>query len=330
MIDILFPYETPFGAEPTLTISAVRLDGKARAIPPLEDAILNLYEDASWKEAEFDLNLTCRGDALQEFEATQGAVSAFIVTHCKPTNTRQSLRLQRSDREPGRWSGKLELARDNFRNRVELATILTATVCRVENRPVAFAPPWAIHVDEPESLRIGKTLPIRWENFTLPTATLPCRDFPKSTHIVRFTDKLPELVLNSGFVGLESLLEDRKDRKGADKGLHDLLRTGIARSVWMVLLSDAMAAIVKPETSEDDGPDWPETPWQAEVLKLILPEIDPTKSHRELLTLAVNDWREPVSAGVFYSRAEAIIGDLINSNETIRRFVGTYRGEDNQ
>lgn len=328
MIGFLFPYDTPEGAEPTLTIAEIRLNGvaKPRTIRT-EEATANFYDELIWDKAELDLVLTCRIDGLSQFEATHGSVLATVVVHCLPTNTRQPIRLKRSELDPGRWSGTLELDRHNFRNRVELATILTATVNRIENRPVAFAPRWTIHMDEPESLRIGKTLPIKWENFTLPTAVTPGSLAPKSTHAVRFAGKLPELVLNSGFTGLESLLKDRRDRKGAEQGLHDLLRTGIARSVWMVLLADAMAAIRRPE-EDGESPDWPETPWQAEVLKLILPEIDPAKSPNELLTLALDALQHQGNAGEFYSRAETVIGDIINSNETLRRFVSTYRAEE--
>src|SRR5205823_2266992 len=212
-----------------------------------------------------------------------GGISAVVVANCLPTNMRQPLRLARSDVDPGRWSGTLELDRDNTRGRVALVTTLTAAVNGVPHRPVALASGWTLHADEPESLRLKGTLKVKWLNFKNHDAPLPARDFPTSTHVVAFTGGVPELWLNSGFEGLEPLLKDRKDRRGADKGLHDFQRTGIARGVWMALIADALAAVR--ENDDDDSasePDWPELPWQTEILKQVLPEVAPGKSDREL------------------------------------------------
>ena len=167
----------------------------------------------------------------------------MVVANCLPTNTRQPLQLAKSDVDSGRWSGTLELDRDNLRGRVALVTTLTAAVNGVLHRPVALASGWTIYADEPESLRLKGTLKVKWLNFKSQDALAPAKDYPNSTHVVAFTGGVPELWLNSGFEGLEPLLKDRKDRQGADKGLHDLQRTGIARGVWMALIADALAAI---------------------------------------------------------------------------------------
>jgi hypothetical protein len=47
-----------------------------------------------------------------------------------------------------------------------------------------------------------------------------------------------------------------------------------------------------------------------------------------LLALAATEWRSHPGAAEFYARAEAVVGDLIGSNETLRRFVQSYRGEE--
>ena len=252
----------------------------------------------------------------------------MVVANCLPTNARQPVRLSRSEVEIGRWSGILELDRDNVCDRVALVTTLTATVRGVPHRPVAAATGWTVYADEPESLRLKGTLQVKWKNFK-ETADLPAKDFPKSTHVVAFTGRVPELWLNSGFDGLEPLLKDHKDRRGADKALHDFQRTGIARSVWLALIADALAAVRTDTDEEGTGePDWPETPWRAEILKLVLPEVAPGKSERELLTLAAGEWRESPGAGVFFARAEAVVGDIVKANESLRRFVQNYHGEE--
>ncbi len=301
MTTALFPYDTLSGGDPpTLTIAALRLDGTARMqLINKETSAVHLYEDAKpWNRAELDLELTSDPAVVREFENKHGRISAVVVANCLPTNTRQPLQLTRSDVDPGRWSGALELDRDNVRGRVALVTTLTAAVSGVPHRPVALASGWTVYADEPESLRLKGTLKVKWLNFKNEEAPLPARDYPTSTHVVAFTGGVPELWLNSGFEGLEPLLKDRKDRRGADKGLHDFQRTGIARGVWMALIADALAA-VREESADDEvaEPDWPEIPWQAEILKLVLPEVAPGKSDRELLRLAAGEWREHPGGG---------------------------------
>jgi hypothetical protein len=311
-------------------MAGLRLDGVTRThLINKETSAVHLYgpDVKPWNRAEFDLELTSDPAVVQEFENKHGKISALVVAHCLPSNLRQPLRLGRSDIDRGRWSGVLELDRDNLRGRVALVTTLTADVNGMPHRPVALASAWTVHVDEPESLRLKGTLKVKWLNFKSQDAPPPAKDYPTSTHVVAFTGGVPELWLNSGFEGLEPLLKDRKDRRSADKGLHDFQRTGIARGVWMALVADALAA-VRVDLADDQTaePDWPEIPWQAEILKLVLPEVAPGKSDRELLRLAVEEWRQHPGAAEFFSRAEAVVGDFVKANELLRRFVQNYRG----
>ena len=180
-------------------------------------------------------------------------------------------------------------------------------------------------------MRVRGTLRVRWVNFRAEDADPLAKQFPNSTHLAWFGagEALPEVWLNSAFDGLEALLRDRKDRRGTEKGLHDMQRVSIARGVWMALVADALAAVRC--GSDEDGsaePDWPDAEWQSEVLRRVLPEVAPGKSDRELLALAATEWRTHPGAAEFYARAEAVIGDMIRANETLRRFVQTYRGEE--
>src|SRR5262249_16872336 len=137
-----------------------------------------------WKRAELDLELTSDPVAVREFENKHGKISAVVVANCLPTNLRQPLQLARSDIDPGRWSGVLELDRDSLRGRVGLVTTLTAAVNGVLHRPIALASGWTIHADEPESLRLKGTLQVKWLNFKNQDAPPPAKDFPNSTHVV--------------------------------------------------------------------------------------------------------------------------------------------------
>jgi hypothetical protein len=139
---------------------------------------------------------------------------------------------------------------------------------------------------------------------------------------------MPEVLLNEGFPGLAAILKDQPNRRGTDKALHDMQRTSIARSVWMALVADSLAA-VKPG-DEDEPPDWPDEDWQREVLEIILRSIDSNKSDAELLRMAAHDWRTYPGAADFYSHAEAIVGDIVKANQMLRRFAQNYGQEEQQ
>jgi hypothetical protein len=326
MKDVLFPFETLI--EPlTVNLQSPILDGQPApaSVINAEERLVNLYDIlGSWRRLELPFAVSANQATLEEFEKKHGMTTLLIVAHCRPTNTRQSLKLARSDNHPGTWRGVMELDRDNFRDRVEIQTVLTGTVQGVPHRPVAYGDTWAIHFDEPASLRLRGTLEVKWESFKH-TDHPAARQFPDSTHVVVLGGSMPRIFLNSDFEGLEPLMRDRKDRRGIEKALHDQLRLQIARSVWMALLAESMAAVQVPEEAEE--PEWPETPWQTEVLKRIVHDVDPTRSESELLRLLTSDWRTAGGSSEFLPRAEAVVGDLIRANSMLRQFVHHNREE---
>jgi hypothetical protein len=321
--DIIFAYGT-LEPPPRLRVVAVRLDGSAwPALIKPADSRVDLFEGkAAWRRAELDLELAADREAVGVFEAQHGELAAVAVAHAAPTMVRQSARLARSSCDRARWGGTLELDRDNFRGRALLRSRLTASVGGVAHRPVAEPAGWAVHFDEPAGLRLGGRLRVRWVDFRAEGADPLARQFAESTHVVAFraADEPPELLLNASFEGLDDLLRDG-ERDGAGRGVHDLLRLGIARGVWLELVAVAMAAI----RAEDDGggarADWPAAEWQREVLRRVLPRVAPGKPERELLELAATEWRTNPGAGEFYARTEAAVGDMIGADESLRRLI---------
>jgi hypothetical protein len=61
-------------------------------------------------------------------------------------------------------------------------------------------------------------------------------------------------------------------------------------------------------------------------LKHVLPLVAPDKGEAELLELAAGDWRGE-AAGQFLARAEAVIGERLGANGSVRRYVQTYERE---
>jgi hypothetical protein len=327
-MEIIFPYETmeqPLGVR----FYHPRLDGVPIVpSPPIgEERILKLYEVPSkWQKLELDVEITTERQHVIDFERESGKFELVIVAHCRPTNSRQTFRPPRSEVDSTRWEGVLELDRDNFRDRVELRTILTSSRDDTPCRPVAFGDSWTVHLDEPASLRLRGTLPVKWVHFKASDAPALAQQFADSTHVVSLDGDLPAIWLNADFEGLEPLLKDRKDRRSSDKALHDMQRLSIARSVWMALVSDSMAAI--PPIEGDEEPTFPETEWKAEVLRRLLPEIEPAQSERQLLRLAATEWRTHPGSATFLARAEAVVGEILKINESLRRFVQNYKQGD--
>jgi hypothetical protein len=115
-------------------------------------------------------------------------------------------------------------------------------------------------------------------------------------------DEPPEVWLNESFDGLRGLLEggEPDDLRRAE---HDLVRTGIARSVWTELLNAALAAVRAEDDFGEARAEWPGAEWQREVLRRVLPRVAPGRSLRELLELAAGEWQEYPGACELQARA---------------------------
>ena len=93
----------------------------------MEERMLNLFEiEGTWQRVELPIAATTNRDQLKEFEKKHGRAALVVVAHCRPTNSRQTFRPERSETDSSRWEGMMELDRDNFRDRVELRTLLTS------------------------------------------------------------------------------------------------------------------------------------------------------------------------------------------------------------
>jgi hypothetical protein len=324
MKNVIFPYPTVRG-EPELSLSEVRVDGQlfgANAVAANERQ-LQLYglDTTDWQKLSFQLDVQMPPAPLRAFEDEHGATALTVVVMCRPTNSRQTIQLERSTLDPSHWGGSVELQRSGFRGRATMQPILTAKVLGIPCRPVSEGDEWSLYFDPSESFRTGGALRVVWCDFKSEAAPAIGRQFPDVPYAVDLEKTLPEIYLNSSFEGLEPILRDSKDRTPVEQALHDSTRMAIARSVWMALLYDAMAAVQPGEDGEE--PSWPEREWHADVLKHILPKIVESKSDSEILRLAATEWRSNPGSSTFMSRAEVIIGELIGANKALRKSTQT-------
>lgn len=317
---MIFPYST-FDGDVELAITDVRVDGLLLPADDVQanDRLIALHgqEKPRWRRLAFRVDVQANPGKLRQFEEEHGPVVLTVIASCRPTNTRQPVQLSRSTLDPSIWSGKAELHRSQFRDKVQLEAMLTAKVDGVANRPVATSDDWTLYFDPSESFRVAGSLRVVWYDFKSESAPPIARQFPESAYVVDLDRPLPEILLNKSFEGLEPILRDAKDRTPTELALHDITRMSIARSVWLALVHDAMSAI--PCDEDDEEPTWPEREWHAEVLRRILVEIDPGKSESELLRLAATEWRRHPGSAAFAARAEAVIGDVVGANKALRK-----------
>ncbi|WP_146532527.1 hypothetical protein [Rubripirellula reticaptiva] len=273
--------------------------------------------DPKWKRLDATLDVAIQPEIVQQYETDHGELRVFASLNCRPTNQRSSVELFRSPTERGRWTGSVSVDRDSFAGRVDLAVTASATANGLAGRVVGSSDPWWIFVDEPNSLKVGGALRVAWVSFRAPEAPALAQQYPESTHVVELEGPVPVVYLNQDFEGLYALLQDRKDRAPVELALHDAHRYSIARSVWMALVLDSVMS-VEPGEEESDA-NWPSKEWQSEVLKKVLPKIAPDKTDQELLNLAANDWKSGTSSAIFLGRAEAVVGEVVDSNAALRK-----------
>lgn len=321
---MIFPYPTLRGGI-EMEIAEVRADGSKLNLDPARLAEKSLEIDQlnghDWNRLSILVDAQAQPNVLAEFEEEHGSVDATVVAACRPTNVRQGTRLERSSLDPSRWSGIINLDHDSFREKVGLVCMVTGCANSIANRPVALSSAWTFYFDPTDSFKVAGSLRVKWCNFKDDSAPPLAKRFQDAAYVVDMDKSLPEIILNLSFEGLEPILRDTKARTRIEQALHDSTRMAIARSVWMALVADSMSAIRTPEDDED--PEWPVDGWHTEVLKRVLPEIDPTRSESELLRLAAKEWRTHPGSATFLSRAEAAIGEIIQANKSLRKTAQT-------
>lgn len=316
----IFPYET-LSSDLDLKLAGIELDGNPIPTDHVlsRDRVVSIFDAGvnDWERMRCSAEIRGHAPSVEAFVKKHGGIELLLVVSCRSTNVRQSFPVIKSKVDPALWHAQIELDRDNFRDKVTIQGILTATINSISHRPVAFTDSWLVYFDPTDSFRVGGALKVSWCDFQAEEAPAIARRFQDAPYVVDLEQSMPVILLNKTFDGLEPLLRDSKERVGAERMLHDITRMSIARSVWLTLVCDAMAAVKAAGDGEE--PEWPERSWQKEVLDRVLPEVDTTKSEMELLQLASEEWRTHPGSASFLMRAEAVVGEMINANKTLRK-----------
>ncbi|MEV0699087.1 hypothetical protein AB0I53_14380 [Saccharopolyspora sp. NPDC050389] len=228
---------------------------------------LNQAERPDWEEVKIEVRLRTPRELRTDGWKDVGCYSSLSE---RRTNTRSLTRLvQESD---DLWSGVVHAHHDDHRRRIDLDTLITATVRGVPGRIIGRAEDdWTIDLEAKTPTR-KNTVKTVWANFTAADRPFlnPYRDDPWT---IEASGDEPTLYLNSAFEGLRQLLHTN------DRTTRDMIGAQIASDMWVALFNAAAASV---ETDSDRQPEWP-SGWRADVLRRMLPGIFPEHSPDDAL-----------------------------------------------
>lgn len=319
----LYPYSTLFGEidfqinEPFLSRTQ---EGRTRKLP--EDFIdQQARQILLWPEAETEWNMInipvsvkVSLSDLKNLECEPKDVSLILVAECLATQIRIPTQLSLED--DSTWTGTVELAREHFRGPTELKGILSGPTNGRKHRRLGETDSWVIHFHEKARRFPHGALDLRWVNFT-ESENADLRKYANEMVYVDVRGLDPMVYLNSDFEGLPRLFADLPRPSGHRLSLLESVRTGIAKSVWLVLFQASLAELAQYETEDDIG--WPATPWKTNVLKMILPHIFPNSTEDSYLLTAFESYQSGDIGGIV-GEAMAVISDkIIEEGSHMRR-----------
>lgn len=268
------PYSTLNG-DITLTIRQVWLDDNplhVSYVSPQEHVVaVHQVEKAAWTDARLALVVDLPDSELERGHADWLDVDCHVVVSERRTCVRRAVRLSRD--ADGRWSGCVELYRDEHLARAEVEAVVTARVGGVPGRVIGTcSDPWTVDFTSRTPTR-QRGVPTRWVDFTAEENGY-LGAYRNSPWVVDTGGVEPVVYLNSGFEGLNALLGGSTGTR-ADR---ETVVAQIASQVWTALFNTAAAEL----TVEGADAEWPGG-WQESVLRRLLPDVYPDTAPRDAL-----------------------------------------------
>jgi hypothetical protein len=183
---------------------------------------------------------------------------------------------------------------------------------------LAETPLWKIHFDEALSPPVQGSIPIKWVNFTEAKDLPNLKRYANETHYLAIQDAEPTLYLNSGFEGLPDLFSEGTRPIGLHLALYETVSTSIAKSAWLAMFQTSLAGIKEGEGRDYD---WPDLPWQENVLKQLLPHIF-TNLDTEAALQEAGQRMKSGEVNFMESEALAVISQkIINEGKAVRKAI---------
>ncbi|MGY1640834.1 hypothetical protein ACI782_06825 [Geodermatophilus sp. SYSU D00703] len=283
----LFPYPV-LETEPTLRLSNPTVDGQPTPLLAREGHLDLSEVKAGWKEARVHARVQV---PVEELEAIGVHHYEVVLTlHCGPTNLRSTVTLEPSGgTRTGQWTGALDIPRMMIRERAAIYATVTGTVADVPHRWLGRSRDVSVDLHPPRIPEIsGGQVPVMWRDFSQTGEGQNPID-PSLHDEVSFVDmSLPEgpvLYLNDRVPGLRRLLDERTGRTYAERAVREMALDLVAVPSIVSMANVALAAAGPPE--EGGEPQWPDSDWQRDVLRSVLPLMYPDREADAALSVAV-------------------------------------------
>lgn len=280
-------------------------------------------ENDIWDSITLSIAVEIPESEIPKVDEYKDELNVVAVANCSKSNLRQTWELKKS-RVDLRWTGRITLDKIQYFGTVEFQCLMTKKALGRESRFTAESPPWKIHFDESQSPPIHGAIPIKWINFK-ETEEPAFRKYANETHYLAIHEAEPTLYLNSGFEGLPDLFSEDPRPRGLHLALYETVSSSIAKSVWLALFQTAVIGIRKDE--DDEEYDWPENPWEKDVLQQLLPHIYEDLGEEAALRKAGQEVASG-ELGSLESEALAVINKkIINEGKAIRKAIHQMEAE---
>jgi hypothetical protein len=268
----LYPYDTLIGGL-RLTVLKVTVDGNPLSSnyinPDIPEIAFRDLDTDTWEEAHVEVVVTAPAGELVGNPGWESP-GAVLQVLCSHSNARLAVPLEQDPHTPARWTGTVELARDNWYGRAIMRALLPAKVDGVPHRVIGSSELWTLAFHDLPQSPVHGSIAVQWVNFA-EDDELGLKAFKDDPQHLRLDPDAPSLYLNSGFTGLQPLLVDRRRRPRPEQALHDSTRVNIASDAWSAMFVNALDAVEVDETTGE--PEWPAEEWRVVVLKTLFQKM---------------------------------------------------------
>ncbi|MER5770240.1 hypothetical protein [Streptomyces sp. NPDC001985] len=273
----VLPYRALAG-EVVFRPTAVKLDRNSLETSVFSEqervVALHQVEREDWRICRLSLTATLPANEVSAGPWSDLAVIAVLTEGA--TNSRTTVRLERSPGDEAEWAGSLRFSRTAYRGQAELAVFVVATIGGVPGRIIGSSEEnWLVDLTARTPVH-GRELRVNEVDFRNGVHDW-LRPFKDSPWVVETADDLPTVHLNTGFEGIAELLGTAVGP--LERAVRDMLAAQIATDVWTAVFHSAAGDL---EADADGNPQWP-AGWRGTVLRGMLADVLPELSEPDAL-----------------------------------------------
>lgn len=319
----LFPYPV-LDTEPTLRLSGPTVDGQPAPLLSRENRVDLSELPGDWAEARVNVRVQVPVEELKQIGVSEYGV--VLTLHCGPTNLRATVALEPSGgASGGQWTGSLNLSRIVLRDRATVYATVVGTIDGVAHRRLGRSRDIPVDLSPPRIPEItGGQVPVLWRDFRQTANGQNPIDPSLHDEMSCLDMSLPEgpvIYLNERVPGLRRLLEVRTGRTQVERSIRDTALDLVAVPAIVGMANVALAA--SGSTEGGDEAEWPNSDWQRDVLKTLLPLMYPDREAEAALGVAVRAVTSGDEAQDIQARLLGAASRLVKATPHLRGVIKT-------